>query len=46
MLQTGEDYSYGYCQDELKRIKDVQIKNVLKKINQFGIEIEDLKFAL
>ena len=42
MLETGSDYSYGYCQDETERIRKAQVKSVTKKMNQFGIKIEEL----
>ena len=45
MLETGMDYSYGYCEDDIERIKKAQIKSVSKKINQFGIKLEELNFA-
>ncbi len=45
MLETGMDYSYGYGEDDIGRIKKAQIKGILKKINQFGIKTEELNLA-
>ena len=45
MLETGMDYSYGYGEDDIGRIKKAQIKGILKKIKQFGIKTEELNLA-
>ncbi len=42
MLETGDDYSYGYAETEILRIKRSQIKNIKKKIVQLGIKEEEL----
>lgn len=45
MLETKEEYSYQYIKEETEYLKKSQIKNIAKKIKQFGITEEEMIFA-
>ena len=45
MLETGQEYNYGYSKEESMRFKKIQIKNTIKKIKRLGIKKEELDLA-
>lgn len=45
MLETGQGYSYDYSKEEKKRIKQHQIKKILRNMGQFDIKPEELNIA-
>ena len=45
MLETKKEYSYQYIKEETEYLKRSQIKNIAKKIKQFGITEEEMNFA-
>ncbi|MBA7556232.1 hypothetical protein ES705_48931 [subsurface metagenome] len=45
MLETKKEYSYQYIKEETEYLKRSQIKNIAKKIKQFGIKEEEINFA-
>ena len=45
MLETGQNFSYEYQKDETKRFRNIQLRNITKKIKQLGINENELIFA-
>ena len=45
MLEKKEPYNYAYSDTEEERIKEIQIKNIQKKIKKLGLKKEDVIFA-
>lgn len=42
MLETGEDYSYSYAQEEIDKLKTTQIKKIKRTIKKLNIKKEEL----
>jgi transposase len=45
MLETGQDYSYDYGHEEIDKLKNTQIKKMIRTIKRFDIKEEELIFA-
>ena len=45
MLETGQDYSYDYGHEEIDKLKNTQIKKMIRTIKRFEIKEEELIFA-
>lgn len=46
MLETGEAYSYEYAEDELKKIRKLQIKKTQRVIKHFNIQGSELQLSV
>lgn len=46
MLENGEAYSYEYAEDELKKIRKLQIKKTQRAIKYFNIQSSELQLSV
>lgn len=46
MLESGQEYSYGYGQDELDKLRKAKIKRIKKTIDLFNIESSELALSI
>jgi transposase len=42
MLETGQDYSYSYANEEIDKLKNTQIKKIQRTIKKFDIKKDEL----